>query len=182
MALPATIYRVNIQLSDIDRDCYESLQTTVARHPSETAERLILRVLAFAVCWEPELAFTRGVASGDEPDLWTRGGDGRITSWIEVGLPDPERLIKASRHVGRVVLFASGAALPRWAAQHLSKLEGIANLTVIGFEQEFLNRLTDQLERTVTWSLTITGGSLYLGANGATLETSLIRLCGPDLS
>ncbi len=60
MALPATIYRVNIQLSDIDRNCYETLQTTVARHPSETAERLVLRVLAFALCWEPELTFTRG--------------------------------------------------------------------------------------------------------------------------
>ena len=181
MALPATIYRVNIQLSDIDRACYESLQISVARHPSETAERLIMRVLAFAVCWEPELAFTKGIASGDEPDLWTRGGDGRVLSWIEVGLPDPDRLIKASRHVERVVLFASGAALPRWTAQHLAKLQGIANLTVVGFEQEFLNRLTEGLERTIAWDLTITGGSIYLNINGETMETALLPICGPGL-
>jgi uncharacterized protein YaeQ len=182
MALPATIYRVNIQLSDIDRNCYESLQTTVARHPSETAERLILRVLAFALCWEPELAFTRGVASGDEPDLWTIGGDGRVLNWIDVGLPDPERLIRASRHVERAVLVASGAALPRWTAQHLAKLEGVANLTVIGFDQEFINRLTERLERMISWSLTITDGSLYLSAHDETIETSLLHLSGPRLA
>jgi uncharacterized protein YaeQ len=182
MALPVTIYRVNIQLSDIDRDCYETLQTTVARHPSETAERLILRVLAFALCWEPGLTFTKGVASGDEPDLWTIGGDGRVTNWIEVGLPDPDRMIKASRHVGRAVLLVSGASLSRWTAQHLSKLEDIANLTVIGVQPDFLKRLSDKLERSITWSLTITGGTLYLSAHDETVETSLLHLSGPHLT
>ena len=181
MALPATIYRVTIQLSDLDRNCYESLQATVARHPSETAERLVLRVLAFALCWEPELTFTRGVASGDEPDLWTIGGDGRVTNWIEVGLPDPERLIKACRHSERAVLVASGAALTRWTAQHLAKLDGVANLTVIGLDQDFLNRVTACLERLISWSLTITDGTLYLGTGGETIETTLLHLSGPRL-
>jgi uncharacterized protein YaeQ len=76
MALTPTIYRVSIHLSHIDRGCYEHLQATVARHPSETAERLVARLLAYALCYEPDLVFTKGIAAGDEPDLWRKGGDG----------------------------------------------------------------------------------------------------------
>ncbi len=82
----------------------------------------------------------------------------------------------------RAVLVASGSALQRWTAQHLAKLEGIANLTVIGFDQEFLNRLTERLERLISWSLTITDGALYLTTHGETVETSLLHLCGPYLT
>ncbi len=73
MALPSTIHRATIQLADIDSDRYESLQATVARHPSETAERLTARLLAYALCFEEGLVFTRGIAAGDEPDLWCKG-------------------------------------------------------------------------------------------------------------
>ena len=78
MALPSTVYRATIQLSHVDRGIYDTLQATLARHPSETAERLVLRLLAFAICYGPDVAFTRGVGAGDEPDLWVKGGDGRV--------------------------------------------------------------------------------------------------------
>src|SRR5512136_652890 len=110
MALPSTIYRTTIQLSDIDRGVYETLQASVARHPSETEERLVARLLASALCYEDGLQFTRGICVGEEPDLWSIGPDGRVTLWVEVGLPEPERLIKAARHVERVVLLACGSA------------------------------------------------------------------------
>ena len=181
MALPSTIYRAGIELSDIDRSLYESLQVTVAQHPSETAERMVVRLLAYALCFEPGLAFTKGISAADEPDLWLKGPDGRVLTWIEVGLPDPERLAKACRHAGRVILFASGAALPRWEGQHLAKLSGIGNLTVVGFDQEFVNRLTARLKRVVNWSMTITEGSLYLAVNGETLETVPAHMSGPPL-
>lgn len=173
MALPSTIYRAGIQLADIDRDIYESLQITVARHPSETEERLVVRLLAYALCFEPDLAFTKGISAGDEPDLWVKGPDGRVLLWIEVGLPDPDRLVKASRHAGRVVLFACGPGLARWLEQHRSKLAGIPNLTVRGFDQGFLSGLTARLQRSIAWSLTITEGSLYLTVDGETLESAL---------
>ena len=178
MALPATI---DLQLSDVDRNRYESIQATLARHPSETEERVVARVLAYALCYREGLAFTRGISSGDEPDLWVKGPDWRIAEWIEVGLPDPDRLIKASRHCGRVILFASGSSLPRWTAQHLARLSGCSNVTVIGFEQQFLDCVTRQLQRTISWSLTITENSLYLGADNGTVETSILHLCGPEL-
>lgn len=180
MAQPSTIYRAGIQLSDIDRGLYESLQITVARHPSETEERLLARILAYALYYEPELAFTKGVGAGDEPDLWSKGPDGRVRCWIEVGLPDAERLLKASRHSEQVVLCAFGSALPVWEKQHLPKLTGISNLTVISLDQAFLKLLTERLQRSISWSLTVTEGSLYLAIDGETLESSVNHLAGPD--
>ena len=180
MAQPATIYRAGIQLSDIDRGLYASLQITVARHPSETEERLLARILAYTLYYEPELTFTKGVGAGDEPDLWIKGPDGRVKSWIEVGLPDAERLIKASRHSEQVVLCAFGSALPVWEKQQLPKLAGSANLTVISLEQSFLKQLTERLQRSISWSLTVTEGTLYLTIDGETLESSVIRLMGPE--
>jgi uncharacterized protein YaeQ len=181
MALPATIYRASIQLANIDRNLYESLQTTVARHPSETEERLVVRLLAYALSYEPGLVFTKGVGAGDEPDLWMKGGEGGVLLWIEVGLPEPERLIKASRHARRTVLFAYGPSLGRWETQHLAKLDNTPNLTVVGLDHAFLNQLVARLQRSIAWSLTITEGSLYLGVAGETLETTLLHLSGPPL-
>ncbi|MDA8412835.1 MAG: YaeQ family protein [Desulfobacteraceae bacterium] len=180
MAQPSTIYRAGIQLSDIDRGLYESLQITVARHPSETEERLLARLLAYALYYESDLVFTKGVGAGDEPDLWSKGPDGRVRSWIEVGLPDAERLVKASRHSEQVVLCAFGPALPVWEKQHLPKLAGISNLTVISLEQAFLGQLAKRLQRTITWSLTVTEASLYLAIDGETLESAVNHLIGPD--
>jgi uncharacterized protein YaeQ len=182
MALPSTIYRASIQLSHIDRNHYESLQVTVARHPSETEERLAARLLAYALCYEPELAFTKGIGVGDEPDLWLKGPDGRVSLWIEVGLPDPDRLVKASRHAGRVVLLACGPALARWTDQHLAKLAPIHNITVLGLEQGFLNLVVARLQRSIAWDLTVTEGALYLTVGGTTLESALLQLSGPELS
>jgi uncharacterized protein YaeQ len=178
MALPATIYRVAIQLSDVDRNQYQKLQSTVARHPSETAERLIARVLAYALRFEPELTFTKGICAGNEPDLWIKGPDGRVTTWIEVGQPDPERLLKASRHAQEVILFAYGAARYRWENQHLPRLSAISNLTVIGLDYAFLEQIVARLQRTINWNLTITEGNLYLSIGEETLESSLTLLSG----
>lgn len=180
MALPSTVYRANIQLSHIDRNHYESLQVTVARHPSETAERLVARLLAYALFADQELVFTKGICAGDEPDLWIKRPDNRVLLWLEVGLPDPERLAKACRHAERVVVLTCGASLATWKKQHLPKLSAIPNLTLLGLEQEFLTRLVSRLERSITWALTVTEGSLYLSLADETLESSLTHISGPE--
>lgn len=171
MALPSTIYRVTIQLSDVDRGVYESLQTTVARHPSETEERLVARLLAYALFYEPELTFTKGVGAGDEPDLWVKGPDDRVLLWVEVGLPEADRIIKAGRHAVRVVLVACGRALPNWEQQQLPRLEGVPNLSLIRFDQAFINRLAATLDRSISWAVTITDGNLYINVGADTFET-----------
>ncbi len=174
MALPSTIYRTNLQLADIDRGVYETLQTTVARHPSETEERLLARLLAFALFQEEGLQFTKGVGAGDEPDLWSKGPDGRVLLWVEVGLPEAERLIKAARHAERVALLACGNALPAWERQQLPKLAAVANLTVTSVDQGFIKGLTARLERAISWEITITEGTLYLQVGGESLQTPLL--------
>lgn len=180
MAQPSIVYRASIQLSDIDRGLYEPLQFTVARHPSETEERLLARILAYALCYEPELTFTKGVGAGDEPDLWLKGPDGRVKLWIEVGLPDAERLVKASRHSEQVVLCAYGSSRAIWEKQHLPKLAGISNLTVISLDQLFLGQLSKRLQRSINWELTVTEGALYLAINGETLESDVTHVMGFD--
>jgi uncharacterized protein YaeQ len=171
MALPSTIYRVNIQLSDVDRGVYESLQATVARHPSETEERLVARLLAYALFYEPELTFTRGISAGDEPDLWVKGPDDRVLLWVEVGLPEADRVVKAGRHAEWVVLIACGRALPNWEQQQLPRLAGVSNLTIVRFDQAFINALAATLDRSISWSVTITDGNLYINVGAETFET-----------
>lgn len=178
MALPSTIYRVNIQLSDVDRGVYESLQATVARHPSETEERLVARLLAYALFFEPELTFTKGISAGDEPDLWLKGADDRVLLWVEVGLPEAERTIKASRHAAKVAVIACGRASSKWEQLHLPKLEAVPNLSVIIFDQTFINCLVSQLARSISWSVTITDGNLYITVGDETFETVLQELVG----
>src|SRR5687768_9251041 len=112
MAQRSTVHRVTIDLSDTDRQVYEQLQLSVARADSETMHRLTARLLAYCLHYEPGIAFSQGVGAGDEPDVWIKTPDDRVQTWIEVGLPDAKRLVKAARHCERVVLLAYGRALP----------------------------------------------------------------------
>lgn len=176
MALPSTVHKAAIQLADVDRGIYVTLQTTVARHPSETAERLVARLLAYAIFYDEELAFTKGISAAEEPDLWIKGGDGRVLFWVEVGLPDPERIIKASRHAQRVALLACGKTFASWEQQHLSRLDKATNLTTISIDQAFIARATALLERAIVWSITITEGTCYLTIGEETLETAIRTL------
>jgi len=178
MALPASIHRVAVDIADIDRGRYARLEASVARHPSETAERLILRVLAYALCYTEELAFTKGIAAGDEPDLWAREPDGRVREWVEVGLPDFERLRKASRHAEQVTLLAGGGGQRRWLEQNLPKLAAITNLTILTLDPALVGALAASLERVVAWSATITGGVLYLTRGSETLESPVTVVQG----
>lgn len=173
MALPSTIYRVNIQLSDINHGVYETIQTTVAQHPSETEERLVARLLALAIFYEPELVCTKGISATDEPDLWVIGPDGRTMFWIEVGLPESDRIIKACRHAEKVALLACGKTLSNWDQQHLPKLQKLSNLTTVTVDQTFINTLASRLERSINWSITITEGTLYLTNNAVSNETAI---------
>lgn len=185
MATKPTIYRVTIDLSDVDRGVYEQLQMSVARADSETAERLIVRLLAYCLCYEEGIRFTGGVSSGDEPDVWVTdlqpGMGERVKLWIEVGLPKAERLLKAARHCGRVILFSYGKNRPKWESDHLEELGQRHNITVLGVDLQALSRLTDSIDRQIAWSITVSGGTIYLTAGNDHIETSLKHIVGPPL-
>lgn len=172
MARGATIYRAIIELSNVDRDRYAELAVTVAQHPSETRERMVVRLLAYALRFEEGLEFGRGVSATDEPDAWSRHGDGRVRQWIEVGQPDPKRLVKAARRSETVTAFAFGAGVERWREALLAKIDPPANLGVCGLDSGFIDRASDRLDRTIRWSLTQSEGCLFLGIGADTFETT----------
>src|SRR5215207_8969689 len=119
MAQAATIYIVTIDLSDLDRNVYEALELRVARHPSETAEYMLTRILAYCLEYQEGITLTEGVSSGDEPALLVRDLTGQITTWIEVGMPDAARLHRGSKAAGRAVVYTH-----RDARQVLAQFEG----------------------------------------------------------
>lgn len=122
MALKATIFKAEIQVADMDRHHYADYSLTLARHPSETDERMMVRLLAFALFADPALAFGKGLCVDDEPDLWQKDLTGTIERWIDVGQPDEKWTRKACGRAREVVLVAYGRALEVWWNGARSKL------------------------------------------------------------
>ncbi len=178
MALPPTIYKASIELSDIDRQSYQNLQTTLARHPSETAERVVLRLLAYALWYEEGLEFTRGICIGDEPDLWVKSSDDQIRLRIEVGLPDADRLLKAKNHCEHLILLASGPDGPwrTWQKKQLPSLISVKGLELFTLDWSWVKETAELGPRQIHWQLTRTEGLLYLTTDNQTRETPLIPL------
>ena len=135
MALKATIYKAQLQIADMDRQLYADHALTLAQHPSETQERLMVRLLAFALnvphdTHRGALVFARGLSDSDEPDLWQHDLSGQLIHWIEVGQPDDRRMIKASGRAERVTVIAYGPAVPVWWNGIANKLTRLNNLSV----------------------------------------------------
>ena len=132
MALKATIYKAELALADIDHNRYGDHSLTIARHPSETDERMMVRLLAFALHAGERLAFGRGLSSDDEPDLWQKDLTGAIELWIDVGLPDERSLRRACGRAARVLVYSYGGRVADlWWEQNGAKLARCENLTVV---------------------------------------------------
>ena len=175
MALSATVYHLQIELSDVDRGVYESLDLRVARHPSETMRYLLTRVIGYCLCYEPGIAFSRGLSTTDEPAVWARDIQGDLRLWLEVGTPSPERLHKASKASPRVVVFTQGdvSALQRGArAKTIHRAERIE---VYALDGAFLDALDAATDRNARWALVRTEGTVYVTSGDVSLETPVIR-------
>lgn len=174
MALTATVYVFEIQLADVDRGVYESLALRVARQPSETAEYLLTRVLAYCLEYADGISFSRGLADPDEPALAVRDLTGAWRAWIEIGAPDAARLHKASKTSPRVVIYTH-----KDAAQLVRQLSGerihrAAALEIYAFERTFLAELVTRLERRMTFELAVTNGHLYVTLAGGTMIAGVV--------
>ncbi len=178
MAKSASIHRASVNLSNVDRNHYAQFSTTLARHPSETAERMVGRLIAYALSYEEGMTFGRGVSHVEEADVWVKTPDDRVSLWVEVGLPDPERLVKASRHSERVVLYAFGPTLRRWVDQNMDRLQQLENLSVYGLDFDFIKTLAQLTERNMDWVLTLMEGRIFLCTGDRTLEADLLNLQG----
>ncbi len=177
MALQATPYKVELNLTDLDRSVYENLRFTVAKHPSETEERLAVRLIAYALFYHEQLAFGRGLSDVDEPALWEKSLDDRVLHWIEVGQPDAERITWCSRRTEKFSLVAYGN-LRVWQTKVLDTVRSLKNINVVGIEQEALADLARDLPRSISWSVMISDGELFVTDERGQHEIRLEWLAG----
>jgi len=162
MAAAATMYHLQIDLSDVERGVYEALDLRLARHPSETMRYLLTRVIAYCLCHEEGIAFSKGLAAADEPAVWVKDLQGNLRAWIEVGTPAPERIHKASKACPRVVVFTHhDPELIKRAARGktIHKAEAIRIHAVDAALLDDLEAVTD---RNTKWILAHTEGMLYV--------------------
>ena len=175
MALKPTIHKFNIALSDLDRDYYDTLNLTVARHPSETMERMMVRVLAYCINASPHLAFTKGVSAIDEPDLWEHSLDGDLKLWIDVGEPSVERVKKASHIARQVKVYSFNSKSDVWWKQSQGALSRLS-ASVQQFRWKEIQSLAALVQRTMDCSVTIADGSAFVGAELGECEISWLAL------
>ena len=169
MALKATIYKAELQIADMDRNYYNTHLLTLARHPSETDERVMIRLLAFAIHAHEALTFTKGLFDTEEPDLWQKDLTGAIELWIEVGQPDEKRLMKACGRSERVVVYCYSATSHIWYKQIANKLERTKNLTVINIPSDASTQLEAMANRNMQIQCTIQDGQIYLTDSASTV-------------
>ena len=169
MALKATIYKAELQIADMDRNYYQEHILTLARHPSETDERMMIRLLAFAIHASESLSFTKGLFDTEEPDLWQKDLTGAIQLWIEVGQPDEKRLMKACGRSESVVVYSYSATSHIWSKQIANKLERAKHLTGINIPAEASAQLAALASRNMQLQCTIQDGQIYLTDSVATV-------------
>jgi uncharacterized protein YaeQ len=175
MALSATLYTLRVTLNDADRGVYQTLELRVARHPSETLPYMLSRVLAYCLFWEPEIAFSKGLSTTDEPAVWVKSLDGRVKRWIDVGHPSAERLHKASKAAEHVAVctfqdldgFARGLGGAR--------IHRAAEIELVGLPPSILAPLEAAMERRMEWDVAISDGQLYVTTAGQTLAGEITR-------
>ncbi len=178
MALRATIYKADINIADNDRGYYASHSVTVARHPSETDERLMVRLLAYAMFTEgvDTLAFTRGLSETEEPDLWRKDLTGTILQWVEIGLPDERRVLKACGRSEKVVIVAYGRNAPLWWQGARNKLERARGLDVYLLQPEETAALANLAERKMTLNVNIQDANAWFSSEQGDVSLQIEKL------
>ncbi|WP_101756941.1 YaeQ family protein [Oceanicoccus sp. KOV_DT_Chl] len=175
MALKPTIYKANIALSDMDRELYDTLSLTIAQHPSETLERMMVRVLAFCLNARAGLQFTKGLSTPDEPDIVARELDDQFALWIDVGEPLPERIKKATRIAKIVKVYSFNSKSSVWWQQNQQKFRDL-NVAVFQLPWEEVQALAGLVQRTMDFSLTVTEGTVYVSGDVLGCELQLVQL------
>jgi uncharacterized protein YaeQ len=176
MALKATICKASLQIADMDRNYYGEHAVTVARHPSETDERMMVRLLAFALNAHEHLAFGKGLSDTEEPDLWQKDLTGAIEHWIEVGQPDDKRLLRACGRAGRVTVYAYGNRAELWWKPLAEKLERAKNLAVWRVPAPGAQALEKLAARSMELQCTVQERRLYFSNTAETVEMELVVL------
>ena len=181
MALKSTIFKAELQVSDLDRNHFATHSLTIARHPSETDERMMVRLLAFALNADEALEFGRGLSSEDEPDLVKRDLTGAIELWIDVGLPDERAIRKAAGRAREVKVYIyGGRSATQWWTQNEDALARLRNVTVVEIPDSVTDQVKALAERNMRLDCTIQDSQVWLAANGETLHFEPVSLWAPE--
>jgi uncharacterized protein YaeQ len=175
VALTATIYHFEIELSDTDRAVYETLDLRVARHPSETEEYLAARVLAYGLEYTDGIGFSKGLSTPEDPTIAVRDLTGTLRAWIDVGAPDAARLHKASKAAARVAVYTHkdpAQLLRQWSGERIHRA---AELELYSLDRTLIAGLVSRLQRRMAFGLAVTGGHLYVAIDGDALEGGVGR-------
>ena len=173
MALKATIHKADLQISDMDRNYYQPHQLTIARHPSENEERMMVRLLAFICHADEALQFTKGLSSDDEPDIWQKSLSDEIELWIELGQPDEKRIRQACGRSRDVYIYTySGHSAEIWWEQIATKVSSINNLHIYNLPANQRNELSQLSHKNMNLQTTIQDGEIWLsdGEQSATIN------------
>lgn len=171
MAQNATIFKVDLSVSDLDRHYYGSHALTLARHPSETDERLMMRVLAFVLNASEDLAIAKGMSSEDEPDLWLRDLTGTVEKWIEVGQPDEKRIRKACGVAREVIIYPYGGnSATMWWEQNRRALDKLDKLRVINIPADTVTALGALAKRSMQLQATVQDDEVWLSEDSGSLQ------------
>lgn len=171
MAPKATVYKVNIQIADMDRGYYQDHQLTLAQHPSETDSRMMVRLLAFALNASEFLEFSKGLCVEDEPELWQKSLSGEIELWIEFGQSDEKWLRKASGRSKQVQLFTyGGRSVPIWWQQNEKALERYKNLKVWNIPEEAVKQMGELVARNMALQYNISDGEVWLSSDDGSVQ------------
>ncbi len=184
MAIKATIHKAQLNLADMDRNVYADPAVTIARHPSETDERMMVRVLALALGWpadtnEGTLELAKDMWDPDEPALWHKNFSDEILHWVEVGQPDDKRLMKASGRARKVTLFAFQSSTPVWWDGIANKLTRASNLTVWQIPTEQSQALGQLAQRSMQLQVSVQDGTAWVNNGDETVEITPVQLMGP---
>lgn len=185
MALKSTVYKAALQIADMDRALYADHQLTIALHPSETEERMMVRLLAFALQVPADdargtLQFARGLSDTDEPDLWQHDLTGQLVHWIDVGQVDDRRLVKASGRAARVTLYAFAASVPVWWAGLENKLARLRQLQVWQIPAAQSQALAALAKRSMQLQVTVQDGQIWIGNGEHSVEIAPQLLHGSE--
>lgn len=171
MAIKATIYKANLQIADMERHYYKDHTLTLAKHPSETDERLMVRLLAFALHAQEYLEFGQGMTADDEADLWLKDLTGAIDLWIDVGIPDEKLIRKACGRSNQVIVYCYGGRVAdMWFAQNSSQFARQKNLTIINLPVSSTQALAKLAQRNMSLQCTIQDGQVWLSDGDASVQ------------
>lgn len=163
MALKATILKAQLSVSDMDNHVYQDCALTIAQHPSETEQRVMVRILAYALNLREHLEFTKGLCDDDEPEIWAKNYSDEIELWIDLGLPDEKRVKKACNRAKQVVLYTYGENTQEiWWQKNQSKLNSFDNLNVYSLPFDATSALAAMASRSMTLTVTVQDGEIWM--------------------